>query len=474
MREGTTISRTSVASIVGITSLATFLSNVSSTMTYVPAPEIVRDFGIAQPAAILMIIAYLVPFAVVTPVTAKIGDVYGQKQVFLFGLGLYAVTSLAAAFTLNFNAFLALRAVQGLGGGIILVSMVFIVRQVSQERQGLSLGIWRAALLGGTVGGPPLGGYIAAVLGWPAAFWITGAVAAVVLVWAAVSLQELPFDRTRRFDWVGATAFTVGFSSLVIGLSAAGLLQTMAGAMGGEPMEGTMQGTLIGAILALAPIFFGVFLASLVVLAINQKVRREPLLDASLLRNRQFLLGNAGTFLVCVGMFSAMMFLSLELRNIFDFSGVNASNILALMAVAAVIFGVWGGQLTARFGAALPWAGGFVLTAVSFIALANLLPPSPAFWLFAVGAVLGAGQGLPLAPTTVVALEDVPAEAAAEATGLFDFSHNMGRAISIGAFGALFVPNDPASYVTIFWVSAVAMGVGAALTLGLPRVKSWP
>lgn len=466
------MSRASFATVVGITSLATFFSNLSSTVIYVPMPEIVRAFGGGELVFAFIAIAYLVPFAVIMPVIAKIGDVYGQKRVFLFGLGLYALTSLLAGLTLNFNAFIALRTLQGLGGGIILVSMVFIVRQLPEERHGVALGVWRAALLSGTVGGPVLGGYIAAALGWPAIFWTTAPVAALLWVWAAVSLQELPFDRARRFDWIGATAFMVAFFSLVIGLASAGMLRTMhgtrmqGGAMSGMPMEG---GGLLNTITERAPLFLGVFLAGLVVLAINQKTNREPLFDASLLRNRPFILGNLGTFFVCVGMFAAMMFAPLELRNVFGYSELQAANILVPMAVTAIVFGVWGGRLTTRFGIAPPWAAGFVFTAASFIALANLGSLLSPLWLLVIAAAAGVGQGLPLAPTAVAALTGVPAEASAEATGLFNFSHNMGRAVALGGLGALLFANDPNSYASIFWVSALSMVAGAALTLGLPK-----
>ncbi|MFF5990612.1 MULTISPECIES: MFS transporter [Prauserella] len=364
----------------------------------------------------------------------------------------------------QFSAFLALRLVQGLGGGIMLVSMVFIARQLADRQRETGLGIWRAALLAGTVAGPPIGGYLASLLGWQAIFWVTGLAGAATLGWAAVTLTELPRQRRRRFDWVGATAFTVSFSALVVGLAAAGFLRTMGGGATTGP---------VAALSSLAPVFLGIFVVGLAVLVINQRVNAQPLFASSLWRNRQFLLGNAGTFLVCVGMFSAMMFTSLMLRNVFDLPAVQASNALLLMTVGAVVFGVWGGALAGRFGPGLPWASGFVLTAATFVALAVLVSPvASAVWLFVLAPLSGAGQGLPLGPTASVALRDVPDEDTAEATGWFDFSHNIGRAVAIGGLGALFVPGDAASYTLIFWVSATLTALGAALVLGIKRPAS--
>lgn len=210
-------------------------------------------------------------------------------------------------------------------------------------------------------------------------------------------------------------------------------------------------------------------------LVLNQRYNRQPLFTASLWRSRNFLLGNAGTFLVCVGMFSAMMFTSLALRNVFHYSTVHASNALILMAVAAIVTGLWGGRLTSRLGPTIPWAAGFLLTTAAFVALAVLISPTVStLWLFVLAAVSGAGQGLPLAPTTTVALADVPPATSAEATGWFDFSHDIGRAVAIGGLGGLFTPGDPASYTTLFWVSALATALGAALVLGLQRTRTHP
>lgn len=453
--------RGAVASIVGVTSMATFLSNLSSTGTYLAAPEITRALGVAQPASIVSVIAYLVPFAVVMPVIAKLGDAFGHKRVLLAGLGLYAAGSLATPAFSGFIPFLGLRLVQGLGGGIMLVSMVFIARQLADRQRETGLGIWRAALLAGTVAGPPIGGYLASLLGWQSIFWVTGLAGAAAFGWAAVGLEELPRQRARRFDWVGAVAFTVSFTALVVGLAAAGFLRTMGGGVATGP---------VATLSSLAPVFLGIFVVGLAVLIVNQRVNAQPLFASSLWRNRQFVLGNAGTFLVCVGMFSAMMFTSLMLRNVFDFPAMQASNALLLMTVGAVVFGIWGGSLAGRFGPKLPWATGFVLTAATFVALAVFVSPvTSAVWLFVLAPLSGAGQGLPLGPTASVALQDVPAETSAEATGWFDFSHNIGRAVAIGGLGALFVPGEAASYTTIFWVSAALTTLGAVLVLGLKR-----
>ncbi|MGH8269939.1 MAG: MFS transporter, partial [Steroidobacteraceae bacterium] len=179
-------------------------------------------------------------------------------------------------------------------------------------------------------------------------------------------------------------------------------------------------------------------------------------------------------WLVCIGMFSAMMFVPLELQYVDGYSALKATNALLPLTITAIMSGVWGGQITDRLGSALPWAAGFLVMAAGFVALAALGPATPPAVLLAIMTATGFGMALPLAPTAVEALTSVPEEVAGEAAGLFNFAHNMGRAMSLGIFGAFLVLTDAHSYSTIFWITAGLMVVASLLTLGLPVRKPAP
>ncbi|MDE2572542.1 MAG: MFS transporter [bacterium] len=455
--------RVSPFAIVAITSIATFLSNLSAGVVNVPLPKIVQAFGGNNFDLVYIVISYLVPYAVIMPVVGKIGDVYGHKRVFLWGLGAYALASAAAAFSPNVATFVALHTLQGLGGGIILVSIVFISTQV-RERTGLALGTWRAALLSGTVGGPVLGGYLSTFWGWPSIFWMTAPIAALLWLWGALALRELPRTAQQRFDWVGSLAFIVAFAALVVAFAASGsAMDTMA--QGLSKAIGATMG-------AMALMLYGIFVVGIVVLWINQKTEKQPLFDLGLYRIRPFVLGNLGTFLVCVGMFSAMMFVPLELQYVAGYSALQASNALAPLAITAIVVGVWGGWLTDRLGEAMPWAIGFAVMVAGFIALAIAGPTISPAWLVAIMVIEGFGMALPLAPTAVAALTHVPESSSGEASGLFNFAHNMGRAVSLGVFGTMLRLSDAGSYGLIFFVTAAAMVIGALLIVGLVRQRT--
>lgn len=448
------------AALVAIASLATFLSNMSAGIVNVPIAEMTRALGGGDYTLVAIVLSYLVPYAVVMPVIGKLGDRYGQKRIFLWGLGLYAASSLAAAVSPDAAILVATRTLQGLGGGIILVSIVFISTQI-REHQGLAFGIWRAALLSGTVAGPVIGGYLAVALGWRSLFWAPAPLAGLLWLWAALVLEELP-KRKERFDWVGSLTFLVGFSALVVALAVSSM----------DTMQAGLSAAIGKTMGAMALMLYGVFVVAMILLWINQKTEKKPLFNMSLYRIRPFVLGNLGTWLVCVGMFSAMMFVPLELQYINGYSALQATNALLPLTVTAIVVGVWGGQITDRLGSTLPWAAGFLVMTAGFVALAVLGSTIPPALLFAIMTATGFGMALPLAPTAVVALTTVPEEAAGEAAGLFNFAHNMGRAMGLGLLGALLVLNDARSYSTIFWVTAGMMAVASLLALGLRARKT--
>ena len=451
--------------LIAVASLATFLSNMSAGIVNVPIAGVTgalrAGLGGGDYALVAIILSYLVPYAVVMPVTAKLGDRYGHKRVFLWGLGLYAASSLAAALSPDAAALIATRALQGLGGGVILGSIVFISTQVRAERQGLALGIWRAALLTGTVGGPVIGGYLSVFLGWRSLFWIPAPAAALLWLWGLFALEELP-RREERFDWVGSLAFLLGFSAFVVALAVSGM----------DTMQAGLTVAIGKTMRAMAWMLYGVFVVAMIVLWINQKTEKKPLFDVSLYRIRPFVLGNLGTWLVCIGMFSAMMFVPLELQYVAHDSALQATNALLPLTLTAILVGIWGGHITDRLGPVPPWAAGFTLMTAGFVALAYLGPSTPPAVLFAIMTVTGVGMALPLAPTAVAALTTVPESSAGEAAGLFNFAHNMGRAMGLGLLGALLVLGDAHSYRLIFWVTAGLMACAAVLTVGFVTHKA--
>ena len=448
-------------SIVAVTSLATLLVNLNASTLATALPDILKHLH-GTPADIIWLpLAYLLPYAAILPVMGKLADAWGHRPMFLWGLAIFTVFSALSAAAASMPLLLTYRVLAGIGGGMVLLSIAFIAFAFPEGQQALPLSVWRAGgVLGGTMAGPVVGGLLDAWLGWQGVFWPFAALGALAWLWGLTVPEPAAASRDRRVDWWGGLAVLFGLSGFVVALNMSGL------SMGGASQPSQRSGAMGGAG-GLVTILWAVFLAGLLTLLIRQRTAPRPILDLSLYANRRFALGNIGTLFICIGMFSAMFMVPLYLEYVRHWSAFQAALGILPATVAAIVFGVWGGSLTARYGETWPWAVGFALMAVGFVLLALLQADTAYMYTFWALTIAGAGMGLPVGPTAQAALGYVAPEQAGEAAGIFNLSHNMGRPLGLGTLGALLVVTSVATYQQIFWSTAAVMLAGMVMAFAL-------
>lgn len=385
---------------LGLGSLAVFLASVSAAITNLALKPMLGELGGGSRTLVWVALAYLVPFAALLPLAGKLADAAGHRKLLLGSLVIYTVGSALGALAYSVPEVLAFRAVQGVGGAGLMISLAWVVTAWQGPRQGFAVGTWRAMLLAGTIGGPPLGGALASWLGWRSTLWLT---APVALVGLALALRYLPEPGRPRglggFDWSGASALVVGLAGLVVALS----------------MIGTPQLEVLPSALSVPIVAWGLFalaLAAGVFLAVRLRRASWPIVDMSLFRRPGFSAGVAGTLLICVGMFATMFFIPLYLQYQQHYTPVHAAAALVPVAVIALAVGIASGAITDRWGPVIPSMAGFALLVAGFVVFAQLSSSSlgvaltatsmasyrEAFW-FSVGyAVLGMLVSLRLTP----------------------------------------------------------------------------
>jgi MFS family permease len=444
-------------SVVAVTSLATLLANLNASTLAVPLPDILKHLHGTPPDIIWLPLAYLLPFAVTVPVVGKLADAWGHRPIFLWGLATFAVSSALSGVATGIPVLLVYRALAGIGAGMTLLSIAFITFSFPEgPGQAMPLSIWRVCVLGGTMVGPVAGGLLDVWLGWRGVFWPFAVLGAVAWLWG-LTLREPGVQRDRRMDWAGGAAVLFGLSAFVVALNTSGLSM---GAAQNRQGASAMGGPVLD-------ILWAVFLLGLVTLLIRQRTAARPILDVSLYLNRRFALGNLGTLFICVAMFSAMFFVPLYLEYVRHWNAWQTALAILPAGIASVVFGVWGGSLTARYGATWPWAIGFGLMALGFLVLAQVQPDTPPSLILWGVTTVGAGTGLPIGPTAQAAMGYVAPAQAGEAAGVFNLAHNMGRPLGLGTLGALLAPTVVASYQQIFWATVAVMLVGSLLAFAL-------
>lgn len=447
---------------LGLGSLAIFLSSVSAAIITIALQPMLSELHAGGPALIWISLAYLVPYASVLLVAGKLADTVGHRPVLLWSFAIYGIASVLAALAWNVPSAVALRALQGVGGAGLMISVAWVAVAWAGPRQGLAIGIWRALLLAGTVGGPPLGGALTAWLGWRSVFWITAPPALLGLALAGIYLREPgPAREKRRFDWLGAAATVLGLSALVAAMNFSGAV------MGTAPSQSTSNSSAVSPQAVLVWALYALVILSALALWRSLERHPSPIVDIRLFAIPRFAFANAGTLLICVGMFSAMFFVPLFLQYQQHYSPLVAAAATLPITVMALVFGISGGWIADRLGLVIPSAVGFLLLALGFVLLAQLRPDTPYVFTALALVLSGVGMSLPLAPTAVAALTSVQEQSEGEAAGIFNLAHNLGRPLGLGVMGVILSVSSARSFSEIFWLSAITAALGFISALGL-------
>ncbi len=359
-----------------------------------------------------------------TPIYGRLSDVWGRKRVLVFGVVLFSLASVAAGFSRTMPELVALRVVQGLGGGA-LMSMAFAVvadlfppRQRSKY-QGLSGIVWGVS----SVVGPVVGGLITDLLGWRWVFFVNVPVALVALV---VLRRYLPAGERRPgapIDVVGAALLAGGMLATMLALSWSG---DRAGGLAGAGLEGRVVATLVLGAAALAG--FGLW----------QTRSPAPVLPPALFRDRTVALANAAGFLLGVGLFGATIYLPLYVQAVAGLSAAASGFALTPLITGLILSGSLAGIWSSRIGRYRRFViVGLGVALVGFALGATMGPDTGVPFIVGSMFVLGLGLGPTNAMFLVAAQAAAPARLLGTATSAHQFFRQVGGTLGVALFGAL-------------------------------------
>jgi len=401
--------------------------------------------------------AYTLTFAVLLLTGAALGDRFGRRRMFLLGLFVFTTASAAAALSSSIGWLVAARAVQGVGGALVMpLSLTLLSAAVPPERRNQALGVWGA--IGGVAvaAGPLVGGAVTSGWSWQYIFWINVPVGVVLLVLARWRLAESTGPR-QPLDLVGLASATVGLFGVVLGLVRADAH--------GWTSAGVMASFAVG-ILGLAA-----FVAV-------ERHSTHPMLPLRLFRSRSFSVVNVVALLMSFGMFGSIFFLSQFLQVVQHYSPFGAGlRVLPWTGMPMVVAPV-AAALAQRFGGRPVLSAGLVLQAagLAWIALeTSASVPYTSLWLPFV--VSGVGMALFFVPLASVVLSSVRTEEEGVASGANGAFREIGGVLGIAVLGAVFSARggygDAAAYVSgllpAVWVGVAVVAVGGVLALALPR-----
>lgn len=401
-----------------------FMLSIDMFLVTVALPRIGADFAATSELVGWVVSANALMQGVFTIAAGRVGDIVGRKLVFMAGLTLFTLASIACGLSEALWQLIAARAVQGLGAAAMWPgTLSLLVQAFPANQRGKAIGLSGGIAGLGLLAGPVLGGLLAGADSWRWVFFINVPVGLAALVFCAWGVRESRDETVaRRVDWLG-----VGLVSLALLLLLVGIRQ---GSMIGWGSMQTWALLLSGAFVGYGFVAW-------------QKRARVPLIDLSLFFNRTFAVACAVSFLFFAGNFGALPFLSLFMQNFMGFGPLEAGLAFLPSTLPVAITLLLGGALAqkhaARLGVIFAIAGACVIVAGLWLIL--LLTPESdyASALLPSYVIRGIGIGLMISATSFAAVSALPPQKSGFASGTLSMARQVGTAFGVALCAAVYV-----------------------------------
>jgi EmrB/QacA subfamily drug resistance transporter len=404
---------------LALLSAVQFMVVLDIAIVNVALPSIKLDLGFSQENLQWVISAYALFFGGFLLLGGRAADLLGRRRLFLAGVVLFTLASLAAGFAWSESSLIAARSFQGLGAAVISPAALSILSTTFSEgrERNIALGVWGAVGGFGAAAGVLLGGVLTEALSWSWIFFVNVPVGVVAFFLAPRLLQESRDASIKTFDAPGAVLVTGGLVSLVYAITQSG-------------NYGWTSGRTLGV--------FATSLLLLIGFVLRERRHAEPLMRFGILRTKTVAGANIGGLILGTATFSMFLMLTLYMQQVLGYSPMKTGVAYLAVAGSAILWSAVAAQVVTRIGVKPVLVAGmtaltggliyFTQVSVHGSYLGDLLP---GFLL------VGVGLGFSFVPISIAALAGVRPAEAGLASGLFNTSQQIGGALGIAALSTI-------------------------------------
>lgn len=411
---------------------------LDATVINVAIPSMVQDLGLSTNDAEWVNAAYSLTFASLLILAGRLADRFGRRLLFIIGVVVFVGSSVLVAASDSTASLIAARALQGVGGAMILPASLSIINAVfTGKSRAVAFAVWGGTIGGAAALGPLIGGYLTTYFSWHWAFLINVPIGIIVLIGVIAVVPETRDVLGRKgIDLPGTLLVTLGLVGIVFAVIEGQRYGWITPVR--EFAIGSWVWPLSNISIVLVSGIVGVIalIALILVERSRMAANKIVILDLRLFRIKSFSAGNAVAVIVSLGEFGLLFAIPLFLQATRGYTAMETGVILTALAIGAFVASGLGAQLAQRFGPVRVLQLGMVLEAIGIFALgisftSTITGWQLAPWLF----IYGMGVGFATAQLTGVILAEVPVSESGQASAVQSTSRQVGAAIGTAIIG---------------------------------------
>jgi MFS transporter, DHA2 family, multidrug resistance protein len=405
--------------------MATFMELLDTSISNVSLPHIAGGLGTSYDESTWVLTSYLVANAVILPMSAWLSRVFGRKRYYMMCVTLFTVTSFLCGIAPSLGMLIFFRVLQGIGGGgLAPVEQSILVDTFPPAKLGAAFALYSMAIVTAPAIGPPLGGWITDSFSWRWVFFINVPIGLLSLILSNRLVHDPPeFTAERklartggklRIDYLGITLIAIGFACLEVVLDR------------GERDDWLESHFIVS--------FLVVAIAAIAIAIWWEWRHDDPVVELTLLRERNFAIANVYYFLFAFGLFGSTVMIPEMLQMLFGYSATDAGLVLGPGAAVITLLAPFVVRIVPRIGAKRMLGASFTIAALSFFYYAGLNTDTDYSHFAFARAFQGFGYAFMFVPVSQLAYSYLPKNKNNKGSSLTNLCRNWG-----GSFGIAFV-----------------------------------